>query len=307
MKAPAPVVQCIGESMVELTRGLGDTARISYSGDTYNTAVYLARVAAQLDAPVEVRYLSGVGDDPESKLMRARWREEGLREDAHVVKGSAPGMYLIDTDDYGERSFTYWRGESAAARLFSSFGWIDSMRGDLIYLSGISLQLMPYDVRQTMLARLRRLREEGTRLAFDTNYRPLGWPSAEEAAAAMAEVLAVSDVALVTLDDEIALGAATDVESCAERLAALGVTEGVVKIGAEGSWLVGRRDLVHVPTEPVVPVDTTAAGDSFNGGYLASRIAGLDPVASARRGNQVAGQVVAHRGAIIDLVHMPRC
>src|SRR4249919_41432 len=78
MSAAPPVIQCVGECMVELTRAGRDNALISYSGDTYNTAVYLARVAAQLAAPLDVRFLSGAGQDPESDLMRARWRHEGL-------------------------------------------------------------------------------------------------------------------------------------------------------------------------------------------------------------------------------------
>jgi 2-dehydro-3-deoxygluconokinase len=300
-----PVAQCIGECMVELTRSAVDRARISYSGDTYNTAVYLTRVASQLQAPMDVGYLSGVGDDPQSDLMRKQWRDEGVRDDALIVVGRAPGMYLIDTDDVGERSFTYWRGESAAAHLFAEADWVENIRGDLVYLSGISLQLMPYAVRSALVARLRTLRAEGTRVAFDCNFRPNGWASTAEAADAMADLLAVSDVALVTLDDEIALGVAVDVASCAAYLGALGVGERVIKVGAVGAWVEGDGDLVHVPTEPVVPVDTTSAGDSFNGAYLAARLAGLEPAAAARLGNVVAGNVVSHRGAIIAAEHMP--
>jgi len=304
--AAVPVVQSIGECMVELTRAGGDTARISYAGDTYNTAIYFTRVATQLGTPHEVRYLSGVGDDPESHLMRARWEQEGLGDDSLVVPDGAPGMYLIDTDDEGERSFTYWRGDSAAAQLFAGQDWIGQVRGDLVYLSGITLQLMPPAVREALVSRLQHLRAEGTRVAFDSNYRPLGWPSAAKAALAMADVLAVSDVALVTLDDEIALGAAHDLPSCAERLATLGVAEMAIKVGAEGAWVGDVRDLVHVPIEPVVPVDTTAAGDSFNGGYLAARLAGLDARQAAHLGNAVAARVVSERGAIIAPERMPR-
>ena len=306
MSDGSPVVQCVGECMVELTRAGGDSARISYSGDTYNTAVYLERVATQLGAPLDVRFLSGVGADPESDLMRARWRQEGLGDDALVVAGSAPGMYLIDTDDEGERTFTYWRGESAAAQMFAGTDWIDQVRGDVVYLSGITLQLMPYAVREALVWRLQTLREQGTRVAFDSNFRHLGWPSPAEAALAMAEVLAVCDIALVTLDDEIALGAAVDLTSCSARLADLGVAEMAIKVGAEGAWVGTGRDLTHVPIEPLVPVDTTAAGDSFNGGYLAARLSGLPAVDAARVGNAVAGRVVGERGAIIGPERMPR-
>lgn len=305
MASTIPVAQCIGECMIELTRTGSDNARLSYSGDTYNTAVYLTRVAEQLKAPIDVRYLSGVGDDRESESMRARWRQEGLGDDSLVSPGSAPGMYLIDNDGDGERSFTYWRLESAAARVFAGLDWIEQVQGDLIYLSGISLQLMGYDVRSALVARLRELRAGGARVAFDSNFRPGGWASRDTAADAIAEVLAACDIALVTLDDEIELGAASDVGSCAERLSSLGVREMVIKDGADGAWVLDGHDLLQVATAPVVPVDTTAAGDSFNGAYLAARLAGLEPAAAARLGNVVAGSVVSHRGAIIAAEHMP--
>ena len=46
-------------------------------------------------------------------------------------------------------------------------------------------------------------------------------------------------------------------------------------------------------------VDSTAAGDSFNAGYLAARLLGADRPSAARLGNRLAARVVAHPGAII--------
>jgi 2-dehydro-3-deoxygluconokinase len=121
----------------------------------------------------------------------------------------------------------------------------------------------------------------------------------------MDAVLAVCDIALVTLDDEIALGACTDAASCAARLAALGVSELVVKDGADGAWVLDAGRLQRVPAAAVVPVDTTAAGDSFNGAYLAARLRGLSRTEAAILGNTVAGRVVQHPGAIIATAEMP--
>lgn len=298
-------VQVIGECMVEVARGAGTSARIDYAGDTYNAAIYLHRVAAALGTPLDVRYFSGVGDDQESRRMRACWLEQGIVDDAVVVPGSGPGLYLISTDEQGERSFVYWRNDSAAARLFRGTDWIQHVAGDRIYLSGISLQLMSAPSRDALRARMRDLRAVGTRVAFDSNFRPSGWNSTSYARAAMDKFLGVTDIALVTLDDEIALGGCHDVQSCAQRLLDLGVPEFVVKNGPDGAWVYDGTDLVHVATDPVAAVDTTAAGDSFNGGYLAARTAGLDPVAAAGLGNALAGRVVGVPGAILPLTEMP--
>jgi hypothetical protein len=51
--------------------------------------------------------------------------------------------------------------------------------------------------------------------------------------------------------------------------------------------------------EVVQPIDTTAAGDSFNAAYLAARLNGENPVAAATAAHGLAGQVIRHRGAIM--------
>ena len=60
----------------------------------------------------------------------------------------------------------------------------------------------------------------------------------------------------------------------------------------------GARTLVAVD-HPVRPVDTTGAGDSFNGAYLAARLTGLTPVAAVRHAQAVSAQVVTERGALL--------
>lgn len=285
--------------MVEVVRS-SDLARVDYSGDTFNTAVYLARSARDRRLPVEVRYLTGVGDDSESTRMRARWQVEGIADDAVTVPGRSPGLYLISTDARGERSFAYWRSQSAAAALFADTTWIDRVAGHYIYLSGITLQLMSDGSRSALISRLGELRSAGTRVVFDSNYRPQGWASRDQARAAMEQLLAVADVALVTWEDEHLLTDCLDVERCTARLAGFGVEEIVVKDGVQGSWVAENGRLTHVATTPVEPLDTTAAGDSFNGAYLAARIAGEPPLIAAAAGSALARDVVQHRGAIID-------
>ncbi|MGO4256603.1 sugar kinase [Marmoricola sp. RAF53] len=297
-------VQAVGECMVEIVRHDGKV-RISYSGDTYNTAVYLRRTASELGVPVEVRYLTGVGDDDESTRMRACWHGEGIEDDAVVINGATPGLYMIRTDDDGERSFSYWRSDSAAAVLFSGRGWIDAVRGSVVYLSGITLQLMTAGVRDALVGRLDELRRTGTRVAFDTNFRPSGWPDVDTGRAAMDQVLAVTDVALVSWEDERLRTGAADIAAHVAALARQGVAEIVVKDGPRGAWVHDGGALAHEAARPVAAVDTTAAGDSFNGAYLAARLAGQGPREAARSGHRLAEQVVQHPGAILEPAATP--
>lgn len=204
-------------------------------------------------------------------------------------------------DERGEHSFAHWRDRSAAPDLLQGTGWIDRVGAGIVYLSGMTLQLMSDSSLRELLDRLMELLRNGTRVVFDNNYREPGWDSVAQARAAMDLILGVTDVALVTLADEIALGVCLDFESCVARLSELGVVEIVVKDGANGAWVHQEGGLVHLPTRPIEPVDTTAAGDSFNGAYIAARVAGKSATQAAQVGNAVARRVVSAHGAIVDL------
>jgi 2-dehydro-3-deoxygluconokinase len=116
----------------------------------------------------------------------------------------------------------------------------------------------------------------------------------------MDPISTVATVVLATFDDEHALHGCRSVDEAAARLAGLDVPEIVVKCGADGALVLTGGDAVPVPARPVERVvDTTAAGDSFAGGYLAARLAGRPPAEAAQVAAQVAATVITHPGAII--------
>jgi len=172
---------------------------------------------------------------------------------------------------------------------------------DLVYLSAITLSIMTAAARQRLLRVLAAARARGARVVFDSNYRPAGWASAAQAAAAITETLTHTDIALPTLTDEQAVFGDADALSCVKRLQSAGVPEIVVKLGAAGCVVAGPSGAAApVPAVPgVTVVDTTAAGDAFNGGYLAARLQDAAPLAAAHAGNTLAAEVVATPGALL--------
>ena len=298
-------VACISECMVELSeRPDGNLVR-GFGGDTLNTALYLARLGVAVD------YVTALGDDIWSDEMAAAWGREGIGlERVRRLQGRMPGLYIIRTDADGERSFHYWRDRAAARDLFTEPGAAETEaeleRYDLVYLSGISLSLYGETGRAALFETLARLRDRGGRVAFDTNYRPRGWPDRDEAWAAFRAALALADVIFASAEDlDWLFGAAGEDEVLRHR----GRAEIVLKTsGASGP--VAR--VLHGPADTAVPagraarvVDTTAAGDSFAAGYLAARIAGLAPEAAAAEAHRLAGAVIGHRGAVIPRDAMP--
>lgn len=305
MTAAVPVrAAFIGECMIELRHESPDLLRLGFAGDVFNAAAYLARSAP--GAAVAVEFVTITGDDPYSALMRESWRAHGVGDTlARTLPHGRPGLYLIRLDGNGERAFYHYRQESAARGLFGE-DQPESVDGaiaacDLVYLSAITLSIMGVPARQRLLRVLAAARARGALVVFDTNYRSSGWASPARAAAAINEMLALTDIALPTLADEQAVFGDADQLACVSRLRAAGVREIVVKLGAAGC-LVADPDgpALLVPAVPGVSVvDTTAAGDAFNGGYLAARLRGDGPVTAARAGNALAAEVVGAPGALL--------
>ena len=301
-------VASIGECMIELRHRGERELDLAYGGDTLNFAVYLARLTRGRDAAVD--YVTALGEDPYSDAMLAMWRSEGIGcELVARLPGRLPGLYTIRTDAHGERTFTYWRSASAARDLLRgerARDIPDRLVGhDLLYLSGITLSILDPAHRATLMALADRVRTQGGRVAFDSNFRPAGWPDRDEARDAFDQMLRRVDIALPTLDDDQALFGVRDAADCARRLHDLGVGEVVVKLGALGCALSLQGRTTEIPAEPVADVvDSTAAGDSFNAGYLAARLAGIEPDVAAEHGNRIAARVIARPGAIIPRAAM---
>jgi 2-dehydro-3-deoxygluconokinase len=292
-------VLCVGECMVELTELDARTLGLGFSGDTYNTAVYLNRVAAELDVELEVAYLTGLGVDDYSAAMREAWAAEGIVDRALLVPDRTPGLYAIRTSRDGERRFTYWRDRSAASALLAELEWVDNVAGDVVHLSGVTLQLTSPASGQRLLQRLSALRDEGCLISFDLNFRPAGWSSAADAAAVMDQFCAVSTVVLSSGDDERLLHGECDPRQAVRRIADLGPAEVVLRDGPDGAYVLADGEIDYAAGIGVhAVVDTTAAGDAFTGGYLAARLNAQPPEEAARLANRVASVAIQHKGAI---------
>ncbi|MCW8113301.1 sugar kinase [Yersinia intermedia] len=307
-------IAVIGECMIELSQKGTDLSR-GFGGDTLNTAVYVARQVSK--QALNVHYVTALGTDNFSEEMLAAWQQEQIHTDLiQRMDNKLPGLYFIETDSTGERTFYYWRND-AAARFWLTSPAADEIcqrleKFDYLYLSGISLAILDSASRQRLLQLLRACRANGGKVIFDNNYRPRLWQNKQETQEAYRAMLACTDIAFLTLDDEDMLWGEKPLEQVIDRTQALGVSEIIIKRGAD-SCIVWEKDgfearqydvpAVKLPKDKVV--DTTAAGDSFSAGYLAVRLTGGSAHDAAVRGHLTASTVIQYRGAIIPLAAMP--
>jgi len=289
--------------MIELRRAGEDLLRQSFAGDVYNTAVYFHRSAPSR----RTCFVTAAGTDNMSRALLAQAGRHGLDVGYVGTAGARPpGLYLIEVSQHGERSFLYWRTESAARQMLDP-AHLDMLRSrvaacGLFYFSGISLAILDDDRRGRLLALAASVKANGGWVGFDSNYRPGLWQGREDARHWSHSALAVATHALVTFDDEALLhGDASAADTVARTLAG-GPGEVVVKLGKEGCLVqtsVMNR-ILAVPAEKVDPVDTTAAGDSFNAAYLGARLGGASPGEAAKAGARLAARVIGVAGAILD-------
>jgi len=305
---PIGLVSIIGECMIELKKTNGQITQ-GFGGDTLNTAIYLSRLTKK--EGITTRYVTGLGHDPFSHNMLTVWNKEGINTDlVSLSDKKLPGMYAIETNKSGERSFFYWRNDSAAKYWLRDSDTTsiatELAQSNLIYLSGISLAILPEDCRNSLIDILAYCRKKGAKIVFDSNYRPTLWNNATEAQHWYKQILLLTDIAFLTFDDEMLLWGDSIEEDTLHRTNNLGVKEIIIKRGSDACIVSNDGSIHYVAAKPVMNIiDTTAAGDSFSAGYLAKKMLGGNSVQSAESGHLLAGNVIQHHGAIISMDAMP--
>ena len=289
----------IGEVMVELPMTESNNVTLNVAGDTFNSAIYFKRVFNES----QVSYLTAIGTDKFSQRICHFAEEEGIDSSLMLKhRNRLPGLYAIETDSQGERSFHYWRDRSAAKDLmnlaFNHGVTLDN--ADLIYFTGITLAVLCAAQRQMLLDFLEESKAKGATIAFDPNYRPLLWEGLEDAVYWTQKAYSLSDIVFPGLEDHTALFGHASIPEIVDFFSSMSPQEMILKDGVKPVRVVTPFEDTSVSIVPVTDVvDTTSAGDGFTAGYLACRAKKMSVTHAVEFAAKLAGTIIRHPGAII--------
>ncbi len=293
-----PEIVCLGEPMVELNQQPDGRYLAGYGGDTSNSAIAAARQGAS------VGYWTRLGADAFGDQLLQLWREEGV-DAAHVVRDEAAhtGVYFV-THGEGGHAFTYLRAGSAASLMQPGELPADYVKGaKILHVSGIS-QAISASAADSVFEAIALARSAGVRVSYDTNLRLKLWPLARARAITHA-AMTLCQIALPGLEDAIQLTGKEEPDAIADFYLGLGCEVVALTLGVAGTLVATPVERRIVPVSPLTAVDATAAGDTFDGAFLAELAQGNDPFSAARYANAAAGLSTQGYGAVAPMPRRP--
>ena len=270
---------------------------LNFGGDTFNAAVYFSRLTKK---EFNTFYFTGLGQDHLSKMMVKRFKNENLKTELiQIIKDKSPGLYSIQTDEKGNRSFSYWRNDSAAKKMIErcNLNKIDKFISDseLFYYTGISLGIL----KQKDQNKLIDLSKKSKLTAFDFNYRNSFHGNKIKSQSLFKKSNLSSNINFISFDDIIEIfGKSDPIEfiNTFKRKDNIIILKHFEKIFYSEFNKIGS---INIPI--IKAIDTTAAGDSFNGSFLAYHLIkeNLSIEDKILMSHNITKNVLKYRGAII--------
>ena len=291
-----PDILCLGEPLLEFNQQPDGNYLLGHGGDTSNCAIAASRQGAR------VGYVTHVGADAFGKSFMDLWTHEGVDISTVTQTGDAPtGVYFVTHGPNGHE-FSYFRAGSASSRMTPASLPVAALKAArVLHISGIS-QAISDSAADTVFAAIEIVKAAGGMVSYDTNLRLKLWPI-HRARAVIHAAMARCDIALPGLDDARQLIGLEAPDDIADFYLRLGARIVALTLGAEGTLVATPSDRRRIAGRRVEAIDATAAGDTFDGAFLARIVAGDDPFVAARYANAAAALSTQGYGAVAP---MPR-
>jgi len=243
-----------------------DRSNTSFSmflgGATVNVAVGVARLG------VPSAFITITGDDATSEFVRGEFGAEEVIMDYSKFEPEkrVSGVYVHLTEDH-DRIFHQYIDEAPEIQVQA-----DDLKEEAFEKASIlnlcSGTLFQPTALETSRKAVEFAKKHGTLFAFDVNIRPLRWPSEAQCRETITSFFKDADLLKFTEEELEFMTETKSLEEGLAKLAPLEVPIILVTAGEMGTYAVLNGQVQHVPVEPVIPVDTTGAGDAFMAGVL---------------------------------------
>ena len=292
-----PDIISIGECMIELFSEKpiesADSFTRSFAGESVNILVAASRLGNTTG------YITRLGSDPFTTYLLDSWRSEGIDTSQSKQVSGFNAVHFVATLPNGERDFVYYRKGSAPTTINPAD--IDPnyiSQAKIMHISGVAQGISP-TAGDAVLHAAQIARENSITVSYDPNYRHQLW-SHSDARAGMKRVIPYVDYFLPSLpaDTEVLFGT-QDPNKIIDQSLELGAIIVAIKMGAYGAIIGTKHETFSIPPYNSGPVvDTTAAGDAFNAGFLHGMLNNMSPKDAGTFAAITAGIKIRGRGAI---------
>ncbi|MEM9432700.1 MAG: ribokinase [Pseudomonadota bacterium] len=257
---------------------LGNSFALGPGGKGSNQAVACAKIGA------DTHMISKLGQDDFAKLALDTWAAAGVSAHVDQVADSYTGAaYIFIEEASGDNAIIIAPG---AAALISAHDI--KAQADLITSADVFIT----QLEQPMDAAFEAL-EIARKAGVTTLLNPAPAAELPEGMLALCDFVTPNETECEALTG-IAVHTADDAQRACDALRDLGVKTPIITMGEQGAYLDGHGLVPAINAGPVV--ETTGAGDAFNGGFAAALAEGKSPVEAARYGCATAGLSVTKAG-----------
>jgi 5-dehydro-2-deoxygluconokinase len=296
----------VGVDLYPLQTGVGLEDVRTFGKWLGGTATNVAVAAARYGRRTAV--ITRTGADPFGRFIHAALKGYGV-DDRYVtaVDGLPTPVTFCEIFPPDDFPLYFYRWPKAPdLEIYADELDLDAIRAaDIFWVTGTGLSEEPSRTATLTALETRNKPRRGKRqgqqgiTVLDLDYRPMFWPSREEARRWMQRALPHVTVAVGNLDEVETAVATRDPLAAAQALHDFGVGLAVVKQGPKGVLAHDRTTQTEVPPVPVDVVNGLGAGDAFGGALCHGLLAGWD-IERVMRFANAAGAIVAGRLACSD-------
>jgi len=271
-----PYVLTFGETMALMRADQvgplahASTMSLGIGGSESNVAIGLQRLG------VQAVWCGRVGADSLGRLVEREIRAEGVDVRIAVDPSAPTGLMIKERRTPAAQRVSYYRAGSAGSRLTPEDIGEDLISGaGLLHVSGITPALSR-QAEATLRYAVDAARAHKVTVSLDLNFRGSLW-SAEEAGHVYRDIIPLADIVFAGGDEAAIAVGGGEPEELARKVAALGPSQAVIKLGADGAVALVNGTLFRQNAVTVDAIDTVGAGDAFVAGYLAEFVTGRGP------------------------------